>query len=339
MSRKLGFALSAALVATVVVTTPAHASVTITDLGGLPGSAFHSAASINDAGVAVGRSRSTSLPERAVRYGGSAAELVGPAGASTSVTSVNSSGAASGTTFDPFVSGRAIRFDPDGSHRVLDSYPGYEFASGQAIDDSGTVYGIVLNSSSSQLPVKWDLNGALTLLALPDGMTWAVVTGASNGYAVGYVTATGRHVQAMRWNPAGTVTRLAGLANRAESYARAVNRHGEVVGEAYTENNFAVVGVRWDITGSVITTYGGNTHPRGINDHGVAVGFTTVTTADNVPMRWSPNGDAFELGRPGGARKAEAVDINNEGVIVGHTGDVRAPLTAVKWTESQFVLG
>ncbi len=80
MSRKLGFALSAALVATVAVTAPAHAIVVATDLGGLPGSTLHSAASVNESGVAVGRSRSNGQLERAVRYEGSAAELVGPAG-------------------------------------------------------------------------------------------------------------------------------------------------------------------------------------------------------------------------------------------------------------------
>ncbi len=124
------------------------------------------------------------------------------------MTSINSSGAVASSTFERFVRSRAIRFDPDGSYLVLDSYPGYDFASGQAIDDSGTVYGTVLDSGSSQLPVKWDLNGALTRLALPDGMTWAAVTGASNGYAVGHVFAPGLNAQAVRWNPGDATSPL-----------------------------------------------------------------------------------------------------------------------------------
>ncbi|MCP2198015.1 hypothetical protein [Lentzea flava] len=331
MSRRLGFALSAALLATVVVTTPAHAAAT--DLGGLEGGTWHSAQAINDAGVAVGRSRASGKPERGVKYDGAPTEVAGPAGLNTRLTSINNNGVMAGSAFEPWVSSTATRFYPDGTYQLLDSYPGYAFASGQAIDDSGTVYGTVFDGNSSQLPVKWDGTGALTLLPMPDGMTSAVLTGASNGYAVGYVYALGRESTAVRWNPDGTFTRLAGLADRATSYARAVNRHGEVVGEAFTANNQAVSGVRWDVDGKIVTMYGhGNTHPRGINDHGVAVGFTTVTTSDNIPMRWDTSGNGTDLGRPNGARKAEAVSINNNGVIVGYTGEGTAPLTAVKWS-------
>ena len=334
MSRRLGFALSAALLATVVVTTPAQAA-TITYLGNLEGGTHHSATSINDAGVAVGRSTADGRPERAVKYNanGTVTELVGPAGANTRVTAINNRGYAAGSTFEPNVRSRAVRFDPDGGRVVLSSVWGYDFASAQAIDDNRAVYGTVTKADvSSQLPVRWDANGLLTTLRLPAGMTKAVVTGASNGYAVGYVYSQTSDSKAVRWNPDGSVTRLTGLDERAASLAWAVNRHGEVVGEAYSANNFGVLGVRWGLDGSIITEYGGNAHPRGINDHGVAVGFNTVAVGDNVPVRWSTTGAVLELGRPDGARRVEAVDINNDGVIVGYTGDNYSPLTALKWT-------
>ncbi|KJK52092.1 hypothetical protein UK23_05035 [Lentzea aerocolonigenes] len=329
MSRRLGFSLSAALLATVVVTTPAHAATT--DLGGLDGGTWHSAQAINDAGVVVGRSRADGKPERGVKYDGLPAEVAGPAGLETRLASINNSGVMAGSSFEPWVSSRATRFNPDGTYQVLDLYPGYARAAGVAIDDNGTVYGVVTDDNNPQLPVKWDATGALTRLPLPSGMNWGLVTGASNGYAVGYVLG-GFITRAVRWNPDGTVTELADLDGGNTSYARAVNRHGEVVGEAYTKNNYGVAGVRWDIDGKIVTMYGhGNTHPRGINDHGVAVGFTTVTTSDNFPKRWDADGTETDLGRPDGARKAEAVSINNNGVIVGYTGEYYSPLTAVKW--------
>ncbi|GLY46922.1 hypothetical protein [Lentzea sp. NBRC 102530] len=334
MRTRLGFVLSAALLATVVTAAPAQATTTITELGGLPGGLYHGAMAINDAGVAVGRSRADTAYERGVKYDGTPTEVPGPAGLTTRLTSINSSGTMSGSTGEPFVHSSATRFHSDGTYQVLQAVEGYPFASGQAIDDSGTVYGSIGNGNGSQLPVRWDAAGVPTVLAMPAGMTSASLTGAANGYAAGSVWAAGKDSQAVRWNPDGSVTVLTGLAQRAPTYGRAVNRHGEVVGEAYTDGSVSVLGVRWGADGTIITTYGANTHPRGLNDHGVAVGFETTTVYDNLPMRWDATGTALNLGRPAGARRVEAVDINNNGVIVGLTGESLAPVTALQWTVS-----
>ncbi|MFS8104958.1 hypothetical protein LFM09_48440 [Lentzea alba] len=337
MSRRLGLALSAALAATVVVAAPAHADVTMIELGGIEGSTRQSAWSINDAGVAVGESRYDDGSARAVRYGtdGTVKEIAGPAGTSTSARSINATGHVAGSSYVPSVRGSAVRFNPDGTRLVLGSVWGYSRASGQAIDENRNVYGLVFNPESGPyLPVKWDTLGRATVLQMPAGMTTATITGASNGYASGSVWGTASDPVAVRWNPDGTVTVLTRLSERGASYARGVNRHGEVVGETFTEGNFAVLGVRWGADGSIITRYGANTHPRGLNDHGVAVGYEITTDYVHHPMRWTTTGEALELPRPSGATRASGADINNNGVIVGYTGDELSPQRALKWTVS-----
>jgi hypothetical protein len=330
VSRRLGFALSTALLATVVVTAPAQAATTVTELRGLSDSNW--ATSINDSGVAVGGSSGDGRPDRAVKWdaAGVPKELVGPTGASTTVRAINSRGVAAGTTTIPGTGTRAIRFNADGTRLVLGTAWGYPTAVGRDVDDSGVVYGLVSNADGGQLPVKWGVNGLLTTLRMPAGTTWAFLTGASsNGYAAGYVSGPGIPFLAVRWNPDGTVTSLARLADGEATSAQAVNSNGEVVGNA-NDGTGGAVGVRWNADGSV-TRYGTAAHPKGINDRGVAVGHTYTANGEQ-PTRWSRDGEALDLGLPDGAKTAVAVDINNEGVIVGSAGGGFAIATALKWT-------
>lgn len=325
MSRRVSFALSTALLAAAVVTTPAHAAPTSTDLGGLPGAATHVATSVNDAGVAVGGAHSNGLPSRGVRYdgNGTAAELAGPAGASTTVEAINSGGSAVGTASDSSGS-RALRFNPDGTHVVLSVPSGFTSAIGQAISDSGTVYGVATDVTRRQVPVSWSPAGVVTTLALPAGATWAnLKSAAANGYVAGYVTGPSIATTAVCWNPDGSVTVLNGLAIDATTAATAVNQLGEVVGTAVTAD-FQSWGVRWNADGS-LHKYEQRFVPNSINDNGTVVG-SAVAGSNQVPVLWERSGERLALGLPAGVTSAGAWDINNNGVVVGAAGS-----RAVKW--------
>jgi uncharacterized membrane protein len=328
MSRRLAFGLSAALLATIVGTAPAHAATTITDLGGLPGAPTNWATAINDAGVAVGGSSTNGMPARAVKFDGNggAVELTGPAGASNVANAINNRGVAVGTTTLHDEGQRAIRFNADGTHTVLIAPYGFVAVLGLAIDDYGTVYGTARKVGAATIPVRWRPNGVLTSMKLPDGANWGYVSSVSpNGYVAGYVSDSGRWHKPVRWNPDGSVTVLAGLEGGGGSgFAHAVNRYGEVVGEATDANGMH--GVFWAADGSVSKTYGHEFYPRGVNDDGVAVGYTSKEGRYR-PFLWKRNGEVLDLGLPDGADSGGAVDINNDGVMVGWAGPV-----AVKWT-------
>ncbi|MFC3894970.1 hypothetical protein ACFOWZ_26105 [Lentzea rhizosphaerae] len=319
--------MATALLATVVGAAPARAELTLLDLGGLPSSTSNWVGSINDSDIAVGASYTDRRHDRAVKYDGKggSSELVGPAGASTTVKAVNNRGAAAGTTSGADVGTRAIRFNPDGTYQLLITPSGYHSSLGLAIDGSGTVYGIAMRENNQQIPVRWRPNGVLTAMKLPQGATWAYVTSASaNGYVAGYVSGPGIAGLAVRWNPDGTVTTLGRVTNGATS-AQAVNNRGEVVGNANGSNNEGTYGARWTADGSVIML-AGDVYPKSVNDSGVIVGFKYLD-GKSRPYRWTYNGDELDLGLPEGATEGVALDVNSDGVIVGIAGSA-----AVKWT-------
>ena len=332
MGRRLSFALSTALLASVVVTPQAHAATTMTYLGSLPGSTGSGAVAINESGVVVGSSGGGSISfNRPLRFDGAGmAELPAPADRHVEAGAINNHGVAVGSAVDPndSNSSRAVRFNPDGTYTVLSVPFGYWSANAVAINDSGAVYGSARGYlDDREIPVRWRPNGVITTMKLPEGATWGRVTGASpNGYVTGQVAGPGMNRLAVRWNPDGSVTPLQRLDDNAESIAYAVNRNGDVVGTAEFWND-GLFGVRWNLDGSM-TKYGPELRPSSINDHGVAVGWS-VTALKNVPYRWGNDGEELELGVPEGTQFAYPRAVNNDGVIVGTDG-----VHAVKWTVS-----
>ncbi|GGN08974.1 hypothetical protein GCM10011609_55880 [Lentzea pudingi] len=321
MSRNFGMALSAALLATVVVAAPAHASTTAVELDRLPGTTEQEAAAINDAGVVAG-SATIDGSTRAVKWDadGTVSAVGGP---NTKAKAVNSSGVIAGETK---VSGAAVavRFDLDGTHTVLGAIPGHN-AVVTGVDDAGVVYGYSLEPSGvgAWLAVRWDLTGVLTPLAVPDGTTTSQVSAVSpNGFATGWVE--GERSGAVRWNPDGSVTRLPGLEEHRRARGTGVNRHGDVVGTA--EYRSTMYSVRWNHDGTIIQ-FDGSGRAAWINDEGVV-----VSTVGFKAVRWSPTGERTDLRWPTGSYLGRVTAINSSGVVVGHSGDGTIdPKNAVKW--------
>lgn len=329
MSRSVGFVLSAALVATVVVTTPAHAGTTITEFSKLPGTTDQEAVAINDAGVAVG-SATIDDKVRAVKWNtdGTVTDLGGPADAEfVRPEAVNSTGAVAAETSAPGSMTVPLRFNADGTHTVLDMAPGHKVAYITGIDDSSAVYGWSLDNSDidSWRAWRWDVNGVRTELPMPEGATASQVNAVSpNGFATGWVYWTNQPTQAVRWNPDGSFTLLAALSGDGETMGLGVNRHGDVVGHADVGRSSYTV--RWHRDGT-LTKLGDSSYRLSINDEGSVVG-----TIDYKPIFWNATNEQRAITWPEGEYIGRLTGINNAGEIVGYTG-YKSVVTvrALKW--------
>ena len=321
------------MVATVVVTTPAHAATTITEFGKLPGTTEHQAAAINDAGVAVG-SATVDGKVRAVRWDtdGTVTDLGGPADAGfVRAKAINSTGVVAAETSGPGAGKVALRFDLDGTHTVLNSPAGHRFTYVTGIDDSGSVYGWSLDESNvdSWRAWRWDANGTRSELPIPEGSTGSQVNAVSpNGFATGWVYRPNEPTRAVRWSPDGSFTLLPGLPGGGRALGQAVNRHGDVVGQAEDTGRYNRT-VRWNRDGTV-TQLGDNSYLLSINDNGSVVGVVGFE-----PTFWSAKNEQRTLPWPDGEYVGRLTGINNAGVIVGYTGHEQAfPLRAFKWVVS-----
>lgn len=332
MSRSVGFVLSAALVATVFVTTPAHADTTITEFSKLPGTTDQEATAINDAGVVVG-SATVDGKVRGVRWGsdGTVTDLGGPAGAEfVKPKAINSAGAVAAETSAPGSMTVPLRFNADGTHTVLDMASGHKIAYITGIDDSNAVYGWSLDNSNvdSWRAWRWDVNGVRTELPMPEGATSSQVNAVSpNGYATGWVYTINQPTQAVRWNPDGSFTLLPALPGGGQAMGLAVNRHGDVAGHAEVgRDSYAV---RWHRDGK-LTKLGSNSYLLSINDNGSVVG-----TVDYKATFWSATDEQRTFPWPEGEYIGRITGINNAGEIVGYTGYKQVvTVRALKWVIS-----
>ncbi|MDX8028942.1 hypothetical protein SK803_01910 [Lentzea sp. BCCO 10_0856] len=334
MSRSTGFVLSAALVATVFASTPAHAATTVTEFGTLPGTTVQEAAAINDAGVTVG-SATVDGKVRAVKWDsdGTVTDLGGPADAGfVRAKAINSTGAVAAETSAPGSATVALRFNVDGTHTVLSAAPGHRTTYVTGIDDSGAVYGWSLDTSNidSWRAWRWDANGVRSELPMPAGASGSQVNAVSpNGFATGWVYLINEPTRPVRWNPDGSFTLLPALPSGGTAMGLGVNRHGDVAGYA-EDRNRATFTVRWNRDGSV-TQLGDRSLLVSINDNG-----SVIATVSFRATFWSATNEKRELPWPTGKYFGRLTGINNAGVVVGFTGDdyPEWPKQAFKWVVS-----
>lgn len=338
MSRKFAVALTAALTATAVMTAPAQAAVTVTELGKAPDFTSYAAFAINDDGVAVGYAQGEFEGRswaQAIKWNRAGEfELVGEwiVNYGESANAINNRGQIAGMSRQSDGRDLPVRFEPDGRRALLDPGPGYDHANVKGIDDTGAVYGEAWNGSTQERTLlRWNSNGVRAVLPLPEGFLGSgyLVSASPSGYAVGWAFHGDQRMYPVRWSPDGSVTALPLLPGGAGATGSSVNRHGEVVGGGRdADNNYH--SLKWNRDGSV-TVLGQGGHARAINDEGVAVGLD----GEFKPVRWSGTGEVLALGKPNGAdQSAEAWAINNAGEIVGFLGSRWERQTGLKWTVS-----
>lgn len=332
MSRSVGFVLSAALAATVFVTTPAHAATTITEFSKLPGTTGQEAAAINDAGVAVG-SATVDGKVRAVKWDtdGTVTDLGGPADAGfVRAKAINSTGVVAAETSAPGLTAVPLRLNLDGTYTLLSPAPGHPNTRVIGIDDAGTVYGWSLDNSNLDTwrAWRWDANGTRSELPMPQGASSSQVNAVSpNGFATGWVYTVGESTRPVRWNPDGSFTLLSALPGGGTAMGQAVNRHGDVAGQADTGTRSRTV--KWDRDGKVIDL-GAQSYLVSIDGNGSVIG-----TVNYKPTFWSATNEQRELPWPEDEFVGRLTGMNHAGVIVGYTGyESLTPVRAFKWVVS-----
>jgi hypothetical protein len=135
----------------------------------------------------------------------------------------------------------------------------------------------------------------------------------------------------------GTTHRLQDFAGARNAYARAINDHGEIVGEALDAagNDFAAVWPRWWSKPrrlAPIPGYDGS-FAQGVSDRGVVSGgMFSLGSKPQIAVRWGPNAEPKVLRGLGGGAAAWAA--NGSRRTVGEASDQTTTTYAIVWSRS-----
>ncbi len=131
----------------------------------------------------------------------------------------------------------------------------------------------------------------------------------------------------------GTATVLADAGGAGFSYATAINKAGQSVGESYINlNTGRADAVLWSPTGTATVLQGAGGHSswaNAINNAGQSVGVSQTASGDYEAVLWSPKGTARDLDNILGSAwsNTQAVGINGYGDIIG-LGDYQGQIQA-----------
>lgn len=200
---------------------------------------------------------------------------------------------------------------------------------GSAVNSDGVVCGML----DSGTPFVWH-DGVLTQLTAASGQPLAFGTPhaiSDSGVVAGRAMGSGSPFDhAIAWNPP-TGQRLPVPPGTAYAYAYGINESGRIVGSLVGPDLKSYLAI-WELGQPMVMTVGsGTTFVRellAVNNHGVCVGWVSAESSPGTwhGVRW--NGTTLttlaELPAPVGGNLVRAVDINDEGLIVG--GDNRQAL-------------
>ncbi|GHH30067.1 hypothetical protein [Lentzea cavernae] len=114
-----------------------------------------------------------------------------------------------------------------------------------------------------------------------------------------------------------TITDLGGLPSATETSVTSINDSGVAVGADYGDGrNHAV---KFDGAGAseLVGPAGAHTYLTSVNNHGAAVGFTSLPGGATKPIRFNPDGSYVLLSVPFGYSYAHAFAINDGGATFG----------------------
>jgi probable HAF family extracellular repeat protein len=229
--------------------------------------------------------------------------------------SVNNAGKVAGYSRDPEGAGRRATVWVNGVSTLLLDVQGSSGFSSEArdVNTSGQVAGYI--NSRAYL---WSAEATPTELPLPEGAASSFATALNDqAVVVGGTTISGQ-LRAVRWqNGESTVL---GTLNGGDSFANEVNGSGVIVGNS---NGHAV---RWqDGTLTDLGTLGGlSSSANGINTSGQIVGQSTTSSGHQHAFLWQ-NGTMTDLGTLGTGQESVAMDINDDGEVVGATAITPTP--------------
>ncbi|MBO1329978.1 S8 family serine peptidase [Streptomyces sp. VRA16 Mangrove soil] len=226
-------------------------------------------------------------------------------------------------------------WDADGDLTVLPlpTWETYRFDRAFAVNDAGTVVGnatgTVKNPATGGTtevndPFVWTRqDGFRHLPHLTDSRQLTEPLALNNdGVVVGHSTKDGKR-RAVRWSADGTITDLGTLPGMADSYARAVNSAGEIVGSSGDDAFVLKPGG----TMTRLPDFGFDAHALDVNDAGWIVGTAETAPDDTTAVVWDPQGHMYALDAMVDTEHwapTEGVGINNRGEVAFYALDRKA---------------
>ena len=278
-------------------------SVTMIDLGTLPGGGNSVALDINDKAQAVGNAVAAGGYTHAVLWekGGIVDLDVFPGDAGSNALAINNRGQVVGYSYSAVLYGpvHAVLWQ-DGRVIDLGGLPGAKESMAIGINEKGQIVG-----SSGRHAVLWDNGKVVDLGVFSEGATSSATRINNHSQIIGHNSG-----YPVLWED-GLVVRLLDLNGGS---VRALNNKGEIVG--YT-NTLGSTSKPFVWRRGVFTFFGFPGQAHGINNHSQVVGnFATDDGAGYRAFLWD-KGVTFDLGTLPGDYFSSAGAINNQGEVVG----------------------
>jgi probable HAF family extracellular repeat protein len=309
----------------------AAATVTVSDLGTLPGGSYASARAINNLGQVTGAASDASGAMQQVIWTDGTI-ITAPAWTSwTTPEAINDSRQVVGTVNLGRGFAEGILWDASGQAFVLPPVPGglVEWIRAHDINASGVIVG--RSSDASQVPhcVLWQGTTLIRDLGFIGSGNFCEAYGINDlGDIVGNAnTVSGGQSRGFLWRN-GSFTQLVGVASAAVD----INNSGLIAG---TNGGIAVVW-RNGMIETLPALAGGTTYNfvTDLNNNGDVVGYGQSPSGVHwdTPILWR-GGTAIDLGRFPGGTFARAYGMNDNGQIVGEGPLVDGgPVHALMWT-------
>ena len=188
--------------------------------------------------------------------------------------------------------------------------------------------------SGDGVMVRWDETGTGIAYPFPSPLDGAAGGNGVNdaGIVVGFTTEVGYTIgQPAVWDAAGTGTVIGPWYEHAD----AISDSGWILGAVSAHTFWRMTPAGRKLT---LETFGGaggiSEHPKDVNDHGQAVGFTRIQNGERA-IRWMTDGTYEELpmppSAPGGFVTTNSSGINNFGEVSGYWGTSQTDNRGVRW--------
>lgn len=323
--RQLGVTL-ALCIALASIPAKAAQTITMTDLGSLPGTESYAYA-INDNGQIVGYVGMANGATHAVLWDHDGIHDLGTLGGMSSIASaINNAGQIVGSSLTTTGISHAFLWEK-GKMRDLDTRPDLS-SEASGINDRGQIVGSLTIPDGNGHAALWD-NGKMIDIGAPapDGASSAQDIN-NAGLIIGnaYFPNLDRNL-AVSWQQ-GVLTPFVLPAGYDESMAFSVNDRGQVAGVAGTLPSQAVV---WQ-AGAILPLATEGNEAKAINNHGEVAGRRQTNVPGVMPLSvWDKHGHQSDLPMPVPGNGAIG-GMNNRGQIVGWAFIQDRVIHAVVWS-------